>query len=225
MGSYATVSLYRAPGVDTFAEQSIEELLVHPDDGASFKTGVQIAKGTPLVRIGDVLGMIQTGANSGKFRRYTSGVVRNTQVTGDSSIVLKDSAGNVTAPPFVPGDVVTITGASGAKTITAVYPNTGMIQIAGTLGGSVAVGATVALTTPDGSETAACIAARPMYPSNFIPSTAGGTAQIPLDHDMLCDVYWQGIFRLSVVKGLDAAAMTALGARSLSPFMDAVLIR
>jgi hypothetical protein len=215
---------YAAPGFRSIPDISIEELLVHPDEGAMFKKGVQLAKGYPMVKVGDVLSMITAnGVNKGKYRRYTGSGVSTAQVTGDSTFTFKDqTSGNPIAPPFIPGEIINI-GAITNKTVSSVNPANGHVTISGTFGGTVNNNDVVSLATSDGSDVAAGIAARPIFPRFYDPLST--TTQVLLDDDYLVDVIWQGILRLSVIRGLDAGAITDLRAVSLQPFMDAVQIR
>ena len=64
-------SRYTAPGLNANDLQSIDELLAFP--GHDWKAGVTLAAGTPVIAAGDILTMITTGPDTGKFRKQLTG--------------------------------------------------------------------------------------------------------------------------------------------------------
>jgi len=72
-------SVYEAPNAADFIPvQQYEEILVHPH--CDFKKGVTLAAGFQHVNAGDVLGMITTGPQTGKFRVRAAASVDGSQV-------------------------------------------------------------------------------------------------------------------------------------------------
>ncbi len=208
---------YQAPNVKSVAQQTVEELLFSMTP-PPFKKGVTLASGYPHVRVGDVLGIITA---TGKYRRYTKVLAAQTRVTGDSTLTLKDSLGNAVPPPFKVGEVIDI-GAQGSKTVTAVDEVNSKITIATTMGGSISVNDAVILHTDDGSGTAACIAARPVFGPFWNPETGEGAT---LDVDYELDAIFAGILRKSVIKGYGTGVVTDLDIKDLGAFLDAVIVR
>jgi hypothetical protein len=212
MGGFVGVR-YQAPNVHSIAQQTIEEILLHP--GREFKKGVTLAAGYPHVKVGDVLGRITA---SGKCRRYTPCLVK----TGASSDVvpLKDILGNSIEPPFIVGEILDVGGDS-SKTIVSVDNVNGRVTVAGGAFTFVTDEAVI-LHTADGSDVADGIAARPIFSGLYDPAVPN--LNYLLDVDYLLDVIFQGILVKSKLRGLDAGAITDLALQTISS-LDAAIIR
>lgn len=203
---------YQAPNVQNIAIQTVAEILKHPE--GMFKLGVTLAAGFPTVHVGDVLGQITA---TGKYRRYTNSLVK-VGVTS-ATISLTDNTGNVIFPPYVPGDIIDI-GSNASNTVLTVDAANGRVTVGSSI--TVSTSDAVHLHTADGSGTADCIAARPIFGPGYNPSLP--SINNLLDVDYLLDCYFQGILRKSGINGLDSAAITALSAQFINT-QDCVIIR
>jgi hypothetical protein len=209
---------YQAPNVHSIAQQTIEEILMHP--GYMFKKGVTLAAGYPHVMVGDVLARITA---SGKYRRYTPCAVK----TGATSatVSLKDVVTGLSIEsPFIAGELVSV-GADAGNTILSVDNVNGRITLAGSI--TFVTDEAVILTTPDGSDVAAGIAARPIFSGLYDPGLMN--LNYLLDVDYLLDVIFQGILKKAKLRGLDAGAITDLALQTITAIVengtDAAVIR